>query len=134
MLELEAVINFEGEDYVIKGKVNGPIDASNNGLKQKELKNYHEHALRDGSHAKGVAYVEIEDNVEVAYDVEKYDENEIRRIGKKAFETARARNKKLTCVDKANVLDNGYTTTDIYVGKGRVVGTNEKGDLIAKQI
>lgn len=45
------------------------------------------------------------DNVEVAYDVEKYDENEIRRIGKKAFETARIRNKKLTCVDKANVLD-----------------------------
>ncbi|MPN25977.1 3-isopropylmalate dehydrogenase [bioreactor metagenome] len=41
----------------------------------------------------------------MAYDVEKYDENEIRRIGKKAFETARIRNKKLTCVDKANVLD-----------------------------
>ena len=35
----------------------------------------------------------------------KYDENEIRRIGKKAFETAMIRNKKLTCVDKANVLD-----------------------------
>ncbi len=48
---------------------------------------------------------EIIDNVEVAYDVEKYDENEIKRIGKKAFETARIRNKKLTCVDKANVLD-----------------------------
>ncbi|WP_276628435.1 alpha-isopropylmalate synthase regulatory domain-containing protein [Terrisporobacter hibernicus] len=50
MLELEAVINFEGEDYVIKGKVNGPIDAFNNALKQNELKNYkfknyHEHAL-----------------------------------------------------------------------------------------
>lgn len=43
MLELEAVINFEG-------KVNGQIDAFNNALKQKELKNYkfkdyHEHAL-----------------------------------------------------------------------------------------
>ena len=50
MLELEAVINFEGEDYVIKGKVNGQIDAFNNALKQNELKNYkfknyHEHAL-----------------------------------------------------------------------------------------
>lgn len=48
---------------------------------------------------------EVIDNVEVAYDVEQYDENEIRRIGKKAFETARIRKKRLTCVDKANVLD-----------------------------
>lgn len=53
----------------------------------------------------GERKTEVIDNVEVAYDVEKYDENEIRRIGKKAFETARTRNKKLTCVDKANVLD-----------------------------
>lgn len=45
------------------------------------------------------------DNIEVAYDVEKYNENEIRRICKKAFEIARARKRKLTCVDKANVLD-----------------------------
>ena len=65
ILELEAIINFEGDDYIIKGAGNGPIDAFNNALKQKELKNYkfvnyHEHALSDGSHAKGVAYVEIE--------------------------------------------------------------------------
>jgi len=53
----------------------------------------------------GERKTEVIDNVEVAYDVEKYDENEIRRIGKKAFESARTRNKKLTCVDKANVLD-----------------------------
>lgn len=53
----------------------------------------------------GERKTEIIDNIEVAYDVEKYDENEIIRIGKKAFETARIRNKKLTCVDKANVLD-----------------------------
>ena len=53
----------------------------------------------------GERKTEVINNVEVAYDVEKYDENEIRRIGKKAFETARIRNKKLTCVDKANVLD-----------------------------
>lgn len=53
----------------------------------------------------GERKTEIIDNIEVAYDVEKYDENEIRRIGKKAFEIARNRNKKLTCVDKANVLD-----------------------------
>ncbi|WMT81230.1 3-isopropylmalate dehydrogenase [Terrisporobacter mayombei] len=53
----------------------------------------------------GERKTEVIDNVEVAYDVEKYDENEIRRIERKAFETARIRNKKLTCVDKANVLD-----------------------------
>ena len=53
----------------------------------------------------GERKTEVIDNVEVAYDVEKYDANEIRRIGKKAFETARIRNKKLTCIDKANVLD-----------------------------
>ena len=47
----------------------------------------------------------VENGIEFAYDVEKYDENEISRIGKKAFETAMIRNKKLTCVDKANVLD-----------------------------
>jgi 3-isopropylmalate dehydrogenase len=34
-----------------------------------------------------------------------YDESEIRRIGKVAFETARRRNKKLTSVDKSNVLE-----------------------------
>ncbi len=34
-----------------------------------------------------------------------YTESEIRRIGKVAFETARLRNKKLTSVDKANVLE-----------------------------
>lgn len=74
MLVLEAIINFEGEDYAIKGEGNGPIDAFNNALKQKELKNYkfknyHEHALSYGSHAKGVAYVEIEDNGEPYFGV-----------------------------------------------------------------
>lgn len=74
ILELEAIINFEGGDYVIKGEGNGPIDAFNNALKQKELKNYkfknyYEHALSDGSHAKGVAYVEIEEGNEPYFGV-----------------------------------------------------------------
>lgn len=65
ILEIEAVIRFKDDSYVIKGEGNGPIDAFNNALKKKELKNYsfknyYEHALSDGSHAKGVAYVEIE--------------------------------------------------------------------------
>lgn len=40
-----------------------------------------------------------------AYDTESYSEMEIRRIGKIAFETAMARNKKLASIDKANVLE-----------------------------
>ena len=41
----------------------------------------------------------------VAVDVMPYAEHEIERIGRIGFETARKRRKKLTCVDKANVLD-----------------------------
>ena len=41
----------------------------------------------------------------VATDEMRYDENEIKRIGVIAFETARKRNKKLTSIDKSNVLD-----------------------------
>ncbi len=46
-----------------------------------------------------------EDGIRKAIDYMPYDENEIRRIGKVGFETAMKRNKKLTLVDKANVLD-----------------------------
>lgn len=42
---------------------------------------------------------------EEAYDVETYSEPEISRILKNAFEVAMQRNKKLCCVDKANVLE-----------------------------
>lgn len=40
-----------------------------------------------------------------AVDQMPYSEQEIRRIGRIGFETARQRRKKLCCVDKANVLD-----------------------------
>ena len=40
-----------------------------------------------------------------AVDTMPYSEHEIERIGRIGFETARKRQKKLTCVDKANVLD-----------------------------
>lgn len=46
-----------------------------------------------------------EDGVEAAYDTEKYNVKEIGRIGRVAFDMAMKRNKKLTSVDKANVLD-----------------------------
>ena len=48
----------------------------------------------------------VEQNGEqVATDVMLYAEHEIERIGRIAFETARKRRHKVTCVDKANVLD-----------------------------
>ena len=42
---------------------------------------------------------------EEAYDTEAYSRMEIERIARVAFETARKRNKKLTSIDKANVLE-----------------------------
>ncbi|MCD8180340.1 MAG: 3-isopropylmalate dehydrogenase [Firmicutes bacterium] len=45
------------------------------------------------------------DGVMTAVDTLSYNENEIRRIAVKAFEVAMKRNKKVTSVDKANVLD-----------------------------
>lgn len=48
----------------------------------------------------------IEENgVRKAIDILNYDENEIRRIAVKGFEAAMKRGKKVTSVDKANVLD-----------------------------
>lgn len=46
-----------------------------------------------------------EDGIRTAYDMEKYNEEEIKRIAKIAFEAAMKRDKKVTSVDKANVLD-----------------------------
>lgn len=40
-----------------------------------------------------------------AYDIEQYSEGEVRRIAKIAFDMAMKRNKKVTSVDKANVLE-----------------------------
>ena len=46
-----------------------------------------------------------EDGVLKAYDSLTYNENEIRRIAKRGFDIALKRRKKVTSVDKANVLD-----------------------------
>lgn len=46
-----------------------------------------------------------ENDIRKAKDTLTYDENEIRRIAIKGFEIARKRKKKVTSVDKANVLD-----------------------------
>ena len=53
----------------------------------------------------GDRYTRVIDGVETAVDTLKYDEREIRRIVKTAFEIAMKRGKKVTSVDKANVLD-----------------------------
>ncbi len=47
----------------------------------------------------------VEDGVRKAVDTLTYNENEIRRIAIRAFDIARKRRKKVTSVDKANVLD-----------------------------
>lgn len=46
-----------------------------------------------------------ENGAPAAYDTEKYSVTEIERIGRVAFDMAMKRNKKLTSVDKANVLE-----------------------------
>ncbi len=46
-----------------------------------------------------------EDGVREAVNSDRYDENEIRRIGRLAFEAARKRGGRLCSVDKANVLE-----------------------------
>ena len=48
---------------------------------------------------------EEKDGLEVATDMMVYDENEIERILRVGFETAAKRNRHLTMIDKANVLD-----------------------------
>jgi len=46
-----------------------------------------------------------EDNGDTAYDTCTYTREEIKRLAKKGFEMAMTRDKKLCCVDKANVLE-----------------------------
>ena len=53
----------------------------------------------------GERYTKEIDGVTTAVDTLKYDEKEIRRIAVKAFDVAMQRRKKVTSVDKANVLD-----------------------------
>ena len=53
----------------------------------------------------GARETKVVDGVTTAVDTLTYNENEIRRIAKRAFDIAMKRNKKVTSVDKANVLD-----------------------------
>ncbi len=61
---VEAILIVDGDEVVVKGDGNGPLDAFCKGLKKYIgldfcLHAYHEHALTRGSGAKAVAYIEI---------------------------------------------------------------------------
>jgi 3-isopropylmalate dehydrogenase len=49
------------------------------------------------------------------YDVMSYDEDEVARIARVGFETARVRNRKLCSVDKANVLETSQLWRDVVI-------------------
>jgi 3-isopropylmalate dehydrogenase len=49
------------------------------------------------------------------YDIMAYDEDEVARIARVGFETARARNNKLCSVDKANVLETSQLWRDVVI-------------------
>ena len=53
----------------------------------------------------GERTLETQGDEEIAYDTEKYSTSEVRRIAKIAFDIASKRNKKVTSVDKANILE-----------------------------
>src|SRR5437773_7346760 len=53
------------------------------------------------------------------FDTMRYSENEIRRIARVGFETARGRNQKLCSVDKANVLDTSILWREVVTAAGR---------------
>jgi 2-isopropylmalate synthase len=65
MRRIEATVKRNGEEIVVHGKGNGPIDAFVNALKQEagvdiKVIDYSEHAIGEGSDAQAVAYMEAE--------------------------------------------------------------------------
>lgn len=63
--EVDAIVEVDGEEREIRASGNGPLDAFSNALKAQitgdwTLCSYHEHAINTGSHAKAIAYIEIE--------------------------------------------------------------------------
>lgn len=77
-----------------------------------------------GSHS-----TEERDGELVATDIMPYSEHEIERIGRIAFETARKRRKKVTSVDKANVLDTSRLWRKVMTRLSREYPDVEYNDL-----
>ena len=69
-------------------------------------------------------------NGEEAYDTECYSRTEIERIGRRAFETAMKRNKKLTSVDKANVLESSRLWREVMHGLSGEYPEVEYSDML----
>ncbi|MGL5694453.1 MAG: 2-isopropylmalate synthase [Peptostreptococcaceae bacterium] len=66
-IKLDAIISYNDEDYEISGNGNGPVDAFSNAIRSQRINDYKfvsywEHALDEGSHSRGVAYVQIKVN------------------------------------------------------------------------
>ncbi|MCX8130737.1 MAG: 3-isopropylmalate dehydrogenase [Clostridia bacterium] len=59
--------------------------------------------------------MQTEKNGEAAYDTESYSTLEVERIARLAFETAMKRGKKLTSVDKANVLESSRLWREVVL-------------------
>ncbi len=62
--------------------------------------------------------VELKEGQKVAYNTMRYSENEIRRIARVAFEAAMRRSRKVTSVDKANVLEVSGLWREIVTDEG----------------
>lgn len=82
--------------------------------------------------------LEEADGEKKAYDVEIYTEGEIRRIARTAFELAMKRNKKLTSIDKANVLESSRlwrkTVAEVAEDYPEVIVNNQYVDNAAMQL
>jgi 2-isopropylmalate synthase len=66
-IQIEAAINFNGKEQLIKGSGNGPIsafvDALNQfGIKDFQLLDYRQHSIGHGSKTEAAAYIQIEKN------------------------------------------------------------------------
>jgi 3-isopropylmalate dehydrogenase len=78
----------------------------------------------------GAHTTEIRNGEKYAVDVMPYSESEIRRIGVIAFETARKRRKKVTSVDKANVLDTSKLWREVMTRVSRDYPDVEFGNML----